>query len=179
MSATKTLALLLALSACTAACDRSAQSGGGADGLKVKMALVNDDGVGKSIGSIVIREGETGIVLKPDLKGLPPGPHGFHVHQEPDCGPSLKDGKMAAANSAGEHFDPGATGKHAGPDGEGHAGDLPRIDVAQNGTVTADIAAPRLKLGDVKGRSLMIHEGADDFAGSPGGPRIACGVIPS
>jgi Cu-Zn family superoxide dismutase len=43
--------------------------------------------------------------------------------------------------------------------------------------------APRLKLADLKGRSLMIHSGADNYFDAPeknggGGERIACGVMP-
>jgi Cu-Zn family superoxide dismutase len=44
------------------------------------------------------------------------------------------------------------------------------------------VLAPRLKVADIKGRSLMIHAGGDNYSDLPvklggGGARIACGVI--
>jgi Cu-Zn family superoxide dismutase len=54
--------------------------------------------------------------------------------------------------------------------------------VTQDGIATYPVLAPRLKLTDLKGRSLMIHAGGDNHADHPqklggGGARIACGVI--
>jgi Cu-Zn family superoxide dismutase len=44
------------------------------------------------------------------------------------------------------------------------------------------VTAPQLKLADVRGRSLMIHEGGDNYSDTPenggGAGRIACGVVP-
>jgi Cu-Zn family superoxide dismutase len=44
------------------------------------------------------------------------------------------------------------------------------------------VLAPRIKVSDLKGRSLMIHAGGDNYSDSPqklggGGARVACGVI--
>jgi len=44
------------------------------------------------------------------------------------------------------------------------------------------VLAPRLKLADLPGRSLMVHAGGDNHADHPaplggGGARVACGVI--
>jgi Cu-Zn family superoxide dismutase len=108
--------------------------------------------------------------------------HGFHVHEHAQCGPADKDGKMTAGHAAGSHFDPGKTGKHLGPYGDGHLGDLPPLYVDANGTATLPVLAPRLKLADLKGRSLMIHAGGDNYSDQPaalggGGARIACGVV--
>jgi Cu-Zn family superoxide dismutase len=41
-----------------------------------------------------------------------------------------------------------------------------------------------LKLEDIAGRSIVIHEGGDNYSDSPqplggGGARVACGVIPA
>ncbi len=64
----------------------------------------------------------------PDLADLPPGDHGFHVHVNPDCGPGAgPDGLPAAGLAAGGHYDPANSGKHLGPRGEGHKGDLPAL----------------------------------------------------
>lgn len=150
--------------------------------LVVQMNLVSDQGSGASVGTVTISESPGGLVFTPKLAGLSPGEHGFHVHQNPDCAPATKDGKATPALAAGGHYDPAATGKHEGPAGTGHLGDLPVLTVAADGTATAAVTAPRLKLADVMNRSLMIHAGGDNFADQPaplggGGARIACGVI--
>lgn len=150
--------------------------------LVVQMQFVNDQGVGASIGTVAISESPEGLVFAPQLAGLTPGVHGFHVHQNPDCASGIKDGAATPALAAGGHYDPGSSGKHEGPAGAGHLGDLPALTVATDGTATAAVVAPRLKLADVLNRSLMIHAGGDNYADAPaplggGGARIACGVI--
>lgn len=150
----------------------------------VPIHAVSAEGVGRSLGTISVEESAAGIVLLPKLEGLPPGPHGFHLHQNPSCEPKEKDGKMSAAEAAGPHYDPAKTGHHAGPSGEGHAGDLPVLTVDADGTSSKSLAAPKLKLADILGRSLMIHAGGDNYSDTPaplggGGARIACGVIPA
>jgi Cu-Zn family superoxide dismutase len=155
----------------------------GATGLVVPMSLIDTSGVGKSIGTIELTENDYGVVFAPKLAGLPPGLHGFHVHEKPDCGAEEKDGKMVAGLAAGGHYDPANTGRHEGPWGMGHAGDLPALYVAADGMATNPVLAPRLNLSELKGRALMIHAGGDNHADRPeklggGGARIACGVAP-
>ncbi len=154
-----------------------------AAGLVVPMNLIDTGGVGKSIGSIELTENDYGVVFAPKLSGLPPGLHGFHLHDKPDCGAEEKDGKMVAGLAAGGHYDPSNTGRHEGPWGMGHAGDLPALYVAADGTATNPALAPRLNLSEVKGHALIIHAGSDNHADRPeklggGGARIACGVAP-
>jgi len=155
----------------------------------VDMHLITPEGVGKSIGTITLKDTANGfLALHFDIKGdLPPGGHGIHVHQNPSCDPGEKDGAMVAGLAAGGHYDPANTGKHMGPSGDGHLGDLPilYVDVDDQGmTATSHtLVAPRLKLADVRGRSIMIHAGSDNFRDEPkplggGGARLACGVIP-
>jgi Cu-Zn family superoxide dismutase len=107
--------------------------------------------------------------------------HGFHVHQNPDCQPKEKDGKMVPALSAGGHYDPEKTNRHGTPWGDGHLGDLPPLFVDANGNANQPVLAPRLKMADMKERSLMIHIGGDNHADHPaplggGGARMVCGV---
>jgi Cu-Zn family superoxide dismutase len=94
----------------------------------------------------------------------------------------MKDGKPVAGLAAGGHYDPAGTGKHEGPYGNGHLGDLPPLYVGPDGRATQPVLAPRLKLSDLKGRSLMIHAGGDNYSDKPeplggGGARVACGVV--
>ena len=177
---TRSLAALMACVLATAAAGAAAQS---TDKLQAPMTLVNADGTGKMIGNVTITESAKGLVFTPKLADLPPGPHGYHVHEVGNCGTSEKDGKKVAAGAAGGHFDPNHTMKHLGPDGAGHLGDLPPLVVGGNGAATVPVAARHLtKLSEVKGKALMIHIGGDNFSDQPkplggGGERIACGVI--
>lgn len=148
----------------------------------VPMHEVDAKGVGAEVGSVSISETRHGVVFAPQLKGLPPGIHGFHVHENPSCEAGEKDGKPVAALAAGGHFDPEGSGKHGEPWGDGHLGDLPALYVDADGAATQPVLAPRLKLADLSGRSLMIHAGGDNHSDHPaalggGGGRIVCGVI--
>jgi Cu-Zn family superoxide dismutase len=146
--------------------------------------LISDAGVGEKAGVIRVTDTAHGALFTPELTALPPGLHGFHVHEGPDCNCSMKDGKMVAGMAAGGHFDPAKTGKHLGPYGDGHPGDLPPLFVDTDGKCTLPVLAPRLKVADLAGRSLMIHAGGDNYSDTPaplggGGARIACGVAGS
>lgn len=150
---------------------------------EVEMNLVTAQGIGQSIGTVTITETDKGLEFTPNLSSLPPGEHGFHVHAKGSCEPAIKDGKPSPAEAAGGHFDPQHTGKHEGPEGMGHLGDLPVLVVNSDGKATTPVVAPRLKaLAEVKGKALMIHVGGDNMSDQPkplggGGVRFACGVI--
>lgn len=149
----------------------------------VEMHLVTPQGIGQSIGEVKIEETDNGLKFTPDLKALPPGERGFHVHAKGSCEPAMKNGKASAAEAAGGHLDPQTTGKHQGPEGAGHLGDLPVLVVDKDGNAKEAVLAPRLKsLDEVKGKALMIHVGGDNMSDKPeplggGGARFACGVI--
>jgi superoxide dismutase, Cu-Zn family len=154
-----------------------------ADELKVPVNAVSKDGVGGLIGDVTLTDTEFGLKLTPMVAGLPPGLHGLHVHENPSCVPGLKNGEMAAAAGAGGHYDPQHSARHEGPYGAGHMGDIPPLYVGQDGRATLPLLAPRLKVADIKGRALIIHQGGDNYSDQPlelggGGSRIACGVIP-
>lgn len=150
----------------------------------VPVTLISGDGLGAAIGSVTLRDSKYGLVIEPRLKGLPPGWHGLHMHQNGACGTAMQEGKPVAGLAAGGHYDPAGTNRHRGPyEKDGHLGDLPFLTVDRDGTATALALAPRLKVRDVAGRSLMIHAGGDNYADDPaplggGGARVACGVIP-
>ena len=151
---------------------------------EVPMHRVDDTGVLAAIGIVTIAASPDGVTLTPSLQGLPPGLHGFHIHENPSCEPALdpEKGKVTAAFAAGAHLDPGGTKRHRGPKGEGHLGDLPVLEVDGDGTATKAVLAPRLKITDLNGRALMIHAGGDSYSDEPeklggAGERIACGVV--
>ncbi|WP_213995148.1 superoxide dismutase family protein [Arsukibacterium sp.] len=150
-----------------------------ADTLIVYMNRVTPDEVGAGAGTISVRQSPEGLVFTPNLLGLTAGKHGFHVHQNPSCEPEMQDGKKVAAAAAGGHYDPTNAGKHTGPEGDGHKGDLPMIEVDSAG-VQQQVTINGLTLDDLKNRSLVVHERRDDYASDPAGDsgaRIACGVI--
>jgi len=148
----------------------------------VTLAVAEPAGAGAGIGSVRIVETPYGLAFYPQLKGLAPGLHGFHVHEKPSCAAAEASGVMVPALAAGGHLDPAGTKKHAEPWGDGHLGDLPPLYVAADGSAVQPVLGPRLKLADVQGRALMVHAGGDNHADHPaplggGGARVACGVI--
>ena len=151
--------------------------------LTVTMHKATQDGTGESLGTVIITDTSGGASFKLALHGLPPGPHGFHVHENANCSPTFINTVRIPAGAAGGHFDPDDTGKHEGPMGEGHLGDLPVLEVAPDGTATQTLTAPRIKSIDVlKGRSLIIQTGGDNYSDMPlrdggGGGRFACGLV--
>jgi Cu-Zn family superoxide dismutase len=155
----------------------------------VPMNMIDANGVTAPLGKVTLKESKRGsLLLDLDFTNvLPWGVHGFHVHQNGDCGPGMKDGKAVAGLAAGGHYDPDNTGKHEGPSGAGHKGDLPAIyvEIDEDGfqPVTHTLVAPRLKIADLLGRALVIHEDGDNYRDAPaalggGGARVACGVVP-
>jgi Cu-Zn family superoxide dismutase len=146
------------------------------------MKQVDSDGVGNIIGMIVFQDTAKGLKVMPNLSSLAEGQHGIHVHENPNCGPMEKDGKTVPGLAAGGHFDPQNTGRHEGPTGGGHLGDLPVLYVDAAGKATRSMWAPRLKTSDLTGRAIIIHAGGDNYSDNPaklggGGARVACGVV--
>jgi Cu-Zn family superoxide dismutase len=154
-----------------------------AEKLKVDIKKISEAGVGETVGTATLTETKKGVAIAVKAKGIAKGDHGFHLHEKGDCGPAAgPDGKMAAGLAAGGHFDPDATKSHKGPGKGGHKGDLPPLKATDKG-VSQTLTVAHIKLADAKGRSLMIHDGGDNYTDQPanggGGGRIACAVIPA
>ena len=177
MNPIRVLGLTLSLAALAAApAARAAE-------MTVPVNAATPQGDGATLGTVRIVETPYGLVFYPSLAGLPPGLHGFHVHENPSCAPGEANGTVVPALKAGGHLDPAGTKQHGEPWGNGHLGDLPALYVAPDGTASNPVLAPRLKtLAEVNKRSLMIHAGGDNHADHPmplggGAARVACGVI--
>jgi len=65
-------------------------------------------------GTVTIKETADGLEFDTNLKGLPPGEHGFHVHEKGTCAVADKDGTPTAGQAAGGHYDPEGTNAHRG-----------------------------------------------------------------
>jgi Cu-Zn family superoxide dismutase len=138
------------------------------------------DAKGEQIGTATFTGTEGGVKLVVEVKGLPPGQHGIHVHGAGKCeAPEFK--------SAGGHFNPSHK-KHGLESSEGHhAGDLPNLTVGADGkgTFSATLEGATLGQGtgsllNPDGTALVIHAGPDDGKTDPAGnsgARVACGVI--
>jgi len=139
----------------------------------ITVVLHGTDPAKTMLGTLVFSDSAYGLVINPSLKQLPPGAHGFHLHEHPNCGDDGMD--------AGSHFDPQKTNRHQGPYQTGHLGDLPVLFVGADGQANTPILAPKLTTQQLKGLSVMLHHGGDNYTDTPplggGGARIACGVI--
>jgi Cu-Zn family superoxide dismutase len=127
-------------------------------------------------GTVTFTKGKDGVRVVAEITGLTPGKHGFHIHEFGDC--SSDDGK-----SAGGHFNP-THAQHGAPDSEPrHAGDLGNLEADSSGTAKVDVVDKHLAFEgatSILGRSVIVHEKADDLKSQPAGDaggRIACGVI--
>jgi Cu-Zn family superoxide dismutase len=135
----------------------------------------------RNAGTIHFEETQNGVRVILNLSGLPPGIHGFHIHEKGSC-------DTPDFSGAGDHFNPRKK-KHGFLDPKGpHAGDLPNIAVKEDGTVEDTIVTRLLTLKKGAdnsllvpgGKSAVIHKAADDYLTDPAGHsggRIACGVI--
>lgn len=142
---------------------------------------------GEIIGEVGAADSDEGVVLNVSVSELPPGEHGFHIHDIGICEPP-------GFQSAGSHWNP-TNAAHGFRDQRGpHAGDLRNITVGENGIFTAERRVPGAylrmdgrKVGegvhqilDANGAALVIHAQPDDYATDPSGAsgdRIACAVL--
>jgi len=190
------LILLAALAACTdpgdadpaaetPADDPAATEAEPAEGMEVQQATVQFINLdGNPVGTGLVTETPSGIVINLDLHDMPPGARAIHIHSVGTC-EDPEEGFVAS----GGHLNPDGR-EHglmnpAGPD----AGDLPNIVVRDDGTLQVELfthlaslhgADGRATILDEDGAALVIHENPDDHMTQPiggAGPRIACGVI--
>lgn len=132
------------------------------------------------VGQATLTEVSGGVRIVLDARTLPPGDKGVHLHAVGKCEPP-------AFTSAGGHFNPQNRQHGTLNPGGPHAGDLPNVTVAANGTGRLEAFTERVTLSagpnslfDADGSAVVIHAAPDDFKTDPtgnSGARIACGVI--
>ncbi|WP_414902342.1 superoxide dismutase family protein [Sphingomonas flavalba] len=135
---------------------------------------------GTAHGTVTATQTTTGLDVVYTGTGLTPGEHGVHVHTTGKC-------DAPDFTTAGGHWNP--TGKMHGsmnPHGP-HAGDLPNLTVAEDGTGTIRFTIPGATLSggaeamlDADGAAFVVHAGPDDLKSDPAGNsggRIACGTF--
>lgn len=144
------------------------------------IALIESDTVN---GEILFHQcrGHTGTIITINLFGPPNSVHAIHIHEYGD----LTDG----CTSLGGHWNPTHTthGSFINIGQPRHAGDLiNNVFFNNNGKFFYKYVDPLVKIPDIYGRSVVIHDGIDDLGlgenkesletGNAGG-RIACGII--
>jgi Cu-Zn family superoxide dismutase len=147
-------------------------------------ADIKGDGITGRVELVERRQG-TGVVvdITVSASGLKPGLHGVHLHAVGKCEPDF--------TAAGGHFDPGPA-SNTDPDANHpfHMGDIPNLEVGQDGKGTLKVVTTRvtlsagpLSLFDTDGTAIILHGNEDKgITGEPksgvsGGPRVACGVL--
>jgi superoxide dismutase, Cu-Zn family len=138
---------------------------------------------GEKIGSIDVKQGPHGIVLRIaiDKGALSPGWHGVHIHEVGDC--SDYDKFM---HSKG-HVNPGGV-EHGFLNPKGpHPSDLPNIFAFSDGSSQAEmlvygvsLSGGKVNLLDEDGSAVVIHASPDDHMTQPiggAGARVGCAVL--
>ncbi len=124
-------------------------------------------------GNVTFSEQGSVLRVQAQFAGLPPGEHGFHIHEVGDC--SAPD-----ASSAKGHYNPTAKAHGHHDSDNRHGGDMPNLSANAQGEarLSADVKGVTLK--EILGRSVVVHADPDDYKSQPAGnsgKRVACGVI--
>jgi len=130
---------------------------------------------------VVAKPYKRGIQLTAIFRRLPPNKHGFHIHESGDLRGEGCLGLCA-------HYDKGKH-KHGGLHSrERHTGDLGNIEMkkTKTKTKTKKYYLSDVKIQDLWGRSIIIHEGEDDLGKGlyddshitgHSGKRIGCAIF--
>lgn len=170
MRSSSSLCLILAGAASLSACATPSDAPSSAMSVPIVGAS------GQSIGTVRMWETPGAVSFRVEANGLSVGRKGLHVHAVGRC-------DAPAFTTAGSHWNP-ASRKHGLSNPQGpHAGDLPNVPVAANGTLRETVVlsgASFATLRDADGSALVLHAGEDDNVTDPSGnsgDRIACAVL--
>ncbi|ASF38127.1 superoxide dismutase family protein [Halobacillus halophilus] len=145
----------------------------------ISVQMMNTEG--REMGKAELTQADGAVKIDFSASDIPPGTHGFHIHEKGMCEePDFK--------SAGGHFNPTNVSHGTESEDGPHAGDLPNLEVSEEGSIQKELTAERVTLEEGQessllkegGTALVIHAGADDQESQPSGDavaRIACGEI--
>ena len=166
------LAIPLALGlAATAVAQEAATEGTTAPDGTIMARLTDVDG--NDVGKATFRSMRAGMLVVVELTDLPPGSHGFHIHQTGACTPDFE--------AAGEHLAPDGHEHGFAQTETPHAGDLPNLIVSEDGLAHAEFVNWRLTLEDLMdddGSAVIVHASEDTYMDpTSAGEPLACGVV--
>ena len=150
-----------------------------AQGSGASAAMTTADGA--EAGTVSFDQTASGLLhVFVEMAGLPPGPHGFHIHETGEC--SAEGGFESAGGHLAGNMEHGSMAE-GGP----HPGDFPNVHVGEGGVLKVEFFSERLTLDegenglfDADGSAVVVHADPDDYESQPSGEagdRIACGVI--
>lgn len=123
-----------------------------------------------------VQRADGSVDVSAHLTGVPPGVHGFHIHDKGDCGDN--------GNAAGGHFNPMGVAHGAPSADPHHAGDFGNVTADAQGVVDTKFNTHSITVApganSVVGHAVILHANPDDLATQPtgnAGPRIACGIV--
>lgn len=126
-------------------------------------------------GTVNFVQTAKGVLVTAEIRGLPvrnssQNPFfAFHIHSGESCTGNSTD-PFADADG---HYNPFGVPHPA------HAGDLPPL-LSAGGIAYSSVLTNRFRLGEIIGKTVIIHAMDDDFMIQPAGnsgAKIACGVI--
>src|SRR5687768_15970837 len=104
--------------------------------VKVTINFIDAQGVGKEVGTIVLKETADGVAAETRLKGLPRAYHGLLPLENLSSahGADKDNGKPGAGMAAAGHHAPQTTKALKGSDGARHVHVLQKLTVDSTGT---------------------------------------------
>jgi len=131
----------------------------------------------QATGTVELTQLSDGAVeVRVNLRGVPPGVHGFHIHEHGNCGDN--------GNAAGGHYNPTGT-PHGAPNADAHhAGDFGNVTADEQGNVKHRFTTRSITVAPgattAVGHAIILHANPDDLQTQPtgnAGARIACGIV--
>jgi superoxide dismutase, Cu-Zn family len=164
---------LIAMTAGTAlALGVAAVSTADAHSRTAKASLATADGT--RIGTVEFKTERRSTEVRVRLSGAPgvDAFHGFHIHANDVT--TNGDGCIADPAAAPATWFVSADG-HYNPTGQEHShhvGDMPVVFVNTDGSVETRFEIDRINPGDLKGKVVILHAGADNYANIPLGTAL-------
>lgn len=173
MSLNSSIRLAVAATLLTATAAFAQSDTGAEPGPPLSASITGAEGA--ELGTVSLDFSASGLaVVDIVLTDAPEGAHGVHFHQTGQCEPPFE--------SAGDHLSGDmehGVGSTAGP----HPGDMPNVEVPQNGQITLTYFVPgltRALVEDEDGTAFILHADPDDYRSQPSGEagdRLGCALI--